>query len=150
MSPIAVGNRAPSIPGVDYSVGPTAVFLFKIDCPVARAASPKAQALAEAYPGHVVGAGQDSEENLRAFAAGYGWTFPWVADPNPFRLSDAFQMEVAPTLYLVGTSGEVVDSVVSWDREGYNRISRRLSELTRLPYQAVSEPGDGLPVFRPG
>jgi hypothetical protein len=44
----------------------------------------------------------------------------------------------------------VEDVVESWDRDGYNRMSLRLSELTERPYAEVSTPADGLPPFRPG
>jgi len=40
--------------------------------------------------------------------------------------------------------------VESWDRDGYNRIAKRLAQATGSPAGAVSDPGDGLPSFRPG
>ena len=55
-----------------------------------------------------------------------------------------------PTLFLVDADGVVDDVVQSWDRDGYNRVSERLAELTGSPYPEISDEDDGFPSFRPG
>jgi len=50
----------------------------------------------------------------------------------------------------VGSDGVVLEAVASWDRDGYNAVSEHLAKLVGADPVAISEPGDGLPSFRPG
>jgi hypothetical protein len=50
----------------------------------------------------------------------------------------------------VDAAGQVAEVVESWDREGINRASATLAGLLGKDPAVVSEPGDGLPAFRPG
>jgi thiol-disulfide isomerase/thioredoxin len=137
------------IPDLDLTDGPLAVFFYKVTCPVCQMAAPKAQAFAEAYPGRILGVGQDPVEKLDAFDREYGMAFSRIPDEPPYELSNAYGIEVVPTVFLVH-EGSIVDRVESWDRDGYNRVSRRLGELTGSPYAEISSVADGLPPFRPG
>jgi hypothetical protein len=147
---IAIGDEAPTIPGLGFEAGPTALVFYKVTCPVCQLAAPKVAALEDAYPGHVVGLGQDPEEDLAAFDAEHGFGAPSIADVAPYETSNAYGIEAVPTLILVGADGVVRDVVQSWDREGYNRVARELADLTGLPRVEPSHAQDGLPAFRPG
>jgi thiol-disulfide isomerase/thioredoxin len=147
---IAVGDEAPPIPGVAFEAGPTALVFYKVTCPVCQLAAPKVAALEDAYPGHVIGLGQDAEEDLVAFDTEHGFGAPSIADLPPYEASDAYGIEAVPTLILVGSEGVVHDVVQSWDREGYNRVAGELADLTGLPRVEPSDAQDGLPSFRPG
>jgi len=150
MGLIAAGSTAPPIPGVDFGTGPRVLLFYKVTCPVCQVAAPKADRLERAYPGRLVAIGQDPEEELSAFGREYGMDVPAIPDLPPYPTSDAYGIEVVPTLVLVGEEGKVLDTVVSWDRDGYNRVSGRLAELTGSQPAVISDPGDGLPPFRPG
>jgi thiol-disulfide isomerase/thioredoxin len=147
---IAIGEEAPAIPGLAFEPGPTALVFYKVTCPVCQMAAPKVAALEDAYPGHVVGLGQDPEDQLASFDAAYGFGAPSFADLAPYEVSNAYRIEAVPTLILVGRDGVVRDVVQSWDREGYNRVARELAEGTGLPLAEPSDSEDGLPAFRPG
>jgi thiol-disulfide isomerase/thioredoxin len=149
VQPLTSGATAPPVPGIDLSDGPGLLFFYKVTCPVCQMAAPKAQAFQDAYPGRVFGVGQDPEEKLVAFDAEYAMAFPRVPDLPPYEQSNAYGIEVVPTLFLVQDS-MVLDTVESWDREGYNRVSQRLAELSGSAYVEISSAGDGLPPFRPG
>jgi peroxiredoxin len=129
---------------------PTALFFYKVTCPVCRMSAPRIAGLAAAYPGTIVGVGEDPISALVAFADEHGAHFPSVSDPVPYPASDAYGIEVVPTLFVVDGSATIVETVESWDRAGYNRASRTLADLTGLPYLEASQQGDGLPPFRPG
>jgi thiol-disulfide isomerase/thioredoxin len=150
MAVIAIGDEAPAIPGVVFEAGPTALVFYKVTCPVCQMAAPKVAALEDAYPGHVLGLGQDPEDALAAFDAEHGFGAPSIADLAPYEASDAYGIEAVPTLILVGADGAVHDVVQSWDREGYNRVAGELAELTGLSRVEPSDARDGLPAFRPG
>jgi thiol-disulfide isomerase/thioredoxin len=146
--PIAPGDAAPPIEGVDGHGGHALVF-YKVTCPVCQMAAPKVQALADAFPDRVTPVGQDPPERLSAFAAEYGLNVPPVVDLPPYDASEAYGVRTVPTVFLVN-DGTVVDTVEGWDRAGINRVAERLAGLTGTEYRPVSEAGDGLPPFRPG
>ena len=149
MAVIEPGSEAPPVHGLDMYAGPRALWFHKVTCPVCQLAAPVAQRMAAAHPELAVGVGQDPEDRLAAFRSAYGITFPVVSDPPPYRASDGYGLTVVPTLVLV-QDGTVTDVVESWDRDGYNRVSARLAELTGNEPVAISSEGDGLPPFRPG
>jgi peroxiredoxin len=150
MAPLRPGAAAPRIAGVDLSSRPAALFFYKVTCPVCRMSAPKATALERAYPGSMTGIGQDPVAGLEAFSREHGLGFGSIADAPPYPVSDAYGIEVVPTLFVIDDSGMVADAVESWDRAGYERASRALAGLTGAPYVEVSNANDGLPPFRPG
>ncbi len=123
---------------------------YKVTCPVCQMAAPKVDAMARAYPGRVVGVGQDPPDALERFGREFGMDVPAVPDLPPYEASNAYGIEAVPTLFVIDGTGTVADAVVSWDRDGYNRASARLAELLGVETVTVSEPSDGLPSFRPG
>jgi peroxiredoxin len=126
------------------------LFFYKVTCPTCQMAGPPMGSFARAHPGRVVGIGQDPPERLEEFSARYGVSFPSVPDLPPYELSAAFGVRTVPTTFLVGEDGVVLDVVEAWDRDGLNRLARRLSELTGSDYRPVSDHSDGLPAYRPG
>ncbi|MEX2459054.1 MAG: redoxin domain-containing protein [Actinomycetota bacterium] len=148
MPAIEPGTRAPEIPGVAFD-RPTAVYVYKVTCPVCQISAPVTQTFEAAYPGHVVGVGQDPPEKLERFSSEFGVTFPSVEDAPPYDVSNAYGIRTVPTLFLI-EDGTVTDTVESWDREGFNRVSRRLAAALGAEYAEISHPSDGLPAFRPG
>jgi peroxiredoxin len=149
--PIAPGTPAPSVDGVDFAAGPTVLWFYKVTCPVCQMAAPKANTLASAYPAvPLYAVGQDPPERLRDFGSAFGLEPEGLPDHPPYEVSDAYGIRVVPTLFVIEPGGQVSDVVESWDREGYNRVSRGLAERLGVPYVPISEAGDGLPPFRPG
>ena len=146
---IAVGTQAPQVEGVQLD-GPRALVFFKVTCDVTQLVTPALEALARAYPGRVIGVGQDPPPELDAFARTYGVTFPLVPDLDPYPASDGYGIASAPTAVAVDAGGRVADVVESWDRDGWNRLSATLARSLDVDAVAVSEAGDGLPDFKPG
>jgi thiol-disulfide isomerase/thioredoxin len=148
---IGVGEQAPPVDGVELGGRPRLLWFYKVTCSVSQMAAPKAQALAEAYPEAVVGVGEDPPQALVAFSEQFGMPrLRSVPDQQPFPASNAYDIESVPTMFLVDHEGKIDDVVQSWDREGYNRVSARLAELTGSEYVEISNEGDGLPAFKPG
>jgi peroxiredoxin len=146
---LQTGARAPGIPGADLSSGPKTLFFYKVTCPTCQIAAPAAERLFGTFPDRFVAVVQDPPERVEGFAEEYGTTFQSVTDAPPYELSDAYGIEVVPTLFLV-EDGSVTDVVESWDRDGWNRVASRLAGAVGQSIGPVSEEGDGLPVFRPG
>jgi peroxiredoxin len=150
---LAVGDRAPALELPDavtgesvadpWRDGPVVLAFFKTTCPVCQMAAPKVQALAEAGV-RVVAVGEDPPPEIRSYADRYGQKVATLSEPAPYPASDAFGIDTVPTLFLVDEDGTVRDSVVSWDRDEWNRFAVAAGGT------AVSEEGDGLSPFRPG
>jgi hypothetical protein len=130
--------------------GPHALVFYKVTCGVTKMATPAIERLAQAHPGLVVGVGQDPPADLTAFATEFGLSFPQVADLEPYRASDAYGIQSAPTAVAVDADGRVAAVAESWDRPAWNRLSAVLADLAGVPAVEVSEPADGLPDFKPG
>jgi thiol-disulfide isomerase/thioredoxin len=150
MAALSPGSTAPPIAGVAAGDGVRALFFYKVTCPVCQLAAPVTERFEQGYPGRIDGVGQDPPDRLAEFSREYGVSFPSVSDLPPYEASDAYGIRVVPTLFLVDEGGTILDTVESWDGEGFNRVSRRLAALTGREYVPISEPGDGLPAFRPG
>jgi hypothetical protein len=147
---IAVGTPAPEVNGDPVADGPKALIFFKVTCGTTQLATPAMERLARAYPGRVVGVGQDPPAELDDFARTFGLTLPLVPDLDPYPASDGYGIVSAPTAVLVDADDRIADVAESWDRAAWNRVSAALGELLGVEAAAVSEPGDGLPEFKPG
>jgi hypothetical protein len=147
---IEVGQAAPPVPRVAFGDGALAVVFYKVTCPVCQMAAPKVDVMGQAYPGRVVGVGQDPPGELERFGRDFGMGVRAIPDHPPYDVSTAYGIESVPTLFVIDAAGTVADVVVSWDRAGYNRASARLAELLGVEPVTVSESSDGLPPFRPG
>lgn len=147
---IAIGTPAPEVAGDPVPQGPKALVFFKVTCGTTKLATPAMERLARAYPGRVVGVGQDPPGELDGFGRTFELTLPLVPDLEPYPASDAYGIVSAPTAVLVDGEGRVADVAESWDRSAWNRLSAALAGLLEVEPAAVSEPGDGLPDFKPG
>jgi hypothetical protein len=150
VSPLQVGDVAPEVPGIEFGDGPRGLFFYKVTCPTCQLAAPTMREFDRAFPGRVVGVGQDPLPKLARFSQEFDMAIASIEDPPPYALSDAYLLESVPTLYLVGSDGRVVESVGAWDRVGFNRVAATLAELTGTEPVLVSTPDDGLPDFKPG
>jgi hypothetical protein len=147
--PIAIGAPAREVPAADVQ-GPHALVFYKVTCSVTELAAEPLRRFGEAYPGSVVGVGQDPQDQVDAFARRLGWRFPQVTDLPPYEVSDAYEVRSAPTVVVVDDDGRIADVAESWDRDAFNRASATLARLLGHEPVAVSDPGDGLPPFKPG
>ena len=148
--PLEPGTEAPPVEGIAFADEPTLLWFYKVTCPVCQMAAPKAQVLAETYPVPFHGIGQDPPPKLRAFGREFGMDAATAPDLPPYDVSNAYGIRVVPTLFVVEPGGEISDVVESWDRVGYNRVSRDLAARLGSSYVEISGAGDGLPSFRPG
>jgi len=147
---LQVRDVAPEIPGVEFADAPLGLFFYKVTCPTCQVAAPTMRHFERAFPGRVVGIGQDPEPELARFTQEFGMGIASVEDVPPYPVSDAYAVESVPTLYLVGPDGRLVEAVGAWERDGFNRVAMTLAELTGAEPVVVSTPDDGRPDFKPG
>jgi hypothetical protein len=149
MSPLAIGDLAPTIPGVSFADGPVALFFYKVTCPTCQLAAPAMATFERIAPGRTVGVGQDPSLELARFAETFGLGIGSVEDAPPYPVSDAYELVSVPTLYLV-EDGAIADVVGAWERDGFNRVAVGLARSVGADPLVVSTPDDGLPAFKPG
>jgi hypothetical protein len=146
---IATGAQAPTVDGATRE-GPHVLVFFKVTCGTTQLATPAIERLGRAFPGRVVGVGQDPQPALDAFSKEYGLTVPLVPDLDPYAASDAYGIESAPTAVAVADDGTVLDIAESWDRDAWNRLTAAMAGALGVPATTVSDADDGLPDFKPG
>lgn len=149
MSPLRPGDDAPPIAGVRVDDEPLGLFFYKVTCPTCQLAAPVMGAFERAFPGTVVGIGQDPEPELARFTEAFDLGIGSIADEPPYDVSDAYAIVSVPTLYLVA-DGEIADVVGAWDRSGFNRVAASLAERLGVEPVVVSTADDGRPDFKPG
>jgi hypothetical protein len=146
---IAVGMEAPRFPAIQVP-GPHALVFYKSTCSTTKLAGPPLARLGDAFPGAVLGVGQDPQETIDGFAMEHAWSFPQVPDLAPYEVSVAYGIVSAPTVVVVDGGGRVAAVVESWDRDGMNAAAGVLADLVGTDPQTLSTPDDGLPPFKPG
>jgi thiol-disulfide isomerase/thioredoxin len=149
MSPLQVGDPTPAVPTLPPGQGPRGLFFYKVTCPTCQMAAPTMARFEQAFPGRVVGIGQDPEPALARFTEEFRMGIASIEDAPPYAVSDAYAIESVPTLYLVD-GATVLDAVGAWDRDGFNRVAAALAERLGAEPVLVSTPDDGLPQFQPG
>ena len=125
------------------SSAPTVLAFFKATCPVCQLAAPLVEAIS-ASGARVVAIGEDPTPTLARFRDRWGQAVPTLSEPAPYRVSDAYGLISVPSLFLVGPQGVILDAVLGWDRDEWNRVA------VAAGGRPVSATGDGLPAFRPG
>jgi len=146
---IATGAQAPPVEGATLE-GPHVLVFFKVTCGTTQLATPAIERLARAFPGRVVGVGQDPQPALDSFASEYGLTLPLVPDLDPYEASDAYGIVSAPTAVAVADDGTVLEVAESWERDAWNRLAGEVADALGVPAATVSDSDDGLPDFKPG
>lgn len=149
MSPLGVGTSAPPVPGFELGAGPVGLFFYKVTCPTCQLAALAMATFERAFPGRVVGIGQDPPEELERFTAEYHLGIGSIPDLAPYEVSNAYEIVSVPTLFLVGPDGRILESVGAWDRQGFERVALRIAELTGAEPVEIVTP-EGVPDFKPG
>jgi len=149
VSPLQIDDVAPPDPALPAVDGPHGLFFYKVTCPTCQMAAPMMGRFEQAFPGRVVGVGQDPAPTLARFTEEFGLGIASIEDAPPYAISDAYAIESVPTLYLVD-EGRVLDAVGAWDRGGFNRVAASLADRLGAPPVLVSTADDGLPEFKPG
>lgn len=151
---LSTGDKAPSftLPSVDggdevtdpWTEGPTLLAFFKVSCPVCKMVAPMLTKLSEAGV-RVVAVGEDPPEAITRYNEAEGQRVPTLSEPAPYAESAAYDLEAVPTIFLVGTDGEIQQAIAGWNRDVWNELAASLG----VP-EPLSTPDDGLRPFRPG
>jgi peroxiredoxin len=162
MTTLAINTNAPafSLKGLDDKSHTlykdpalvTVVVFFKTTCPTCRLAWPYIEKLHQAYhtPGLAVwGISQHDAMRSAEFTLDNGSTFPVLIDDD-WRVSKQYDPDFVPTLFLIESTGKIIDRVISFDKAGLNRVSQTIAARLDVAVETIAPENDGAPPFRPG
>ncbi len=162
MTTLAINANAPafSLKGLDDKIhtlykdpaSVTAIVFFKTTCPTCRLAWKYIERLHQSYrkAGLAVwGVSQHDAKRSTEFASDNGSTFPILIDDD-WRVSKQYDPDFVPTLFLIESTGKIIDRVISFDKVGLNRVAQAIATRLNVAAETIAPDNDGAPPFRPG
>lgn len=156
---LAAGDQAPkldlkSVDGERFTLGDRLTFavFFKTTCPTCQYAWPFYERLYEAYKDvglDVWGISQHDRDKTRQFAKTYEADFPHLIDEG-FQASLRYNPEFVPTGFLISKEGEIIKTVVSWNREELDQLSSEIASRLKTKPKVLIEAGEKVVPFKPG
>ncbi|MEY2412018.1 MAG: hypothetical protein QOD84_624 [Acidobacteriaceae bacterium] len=124
--------------------GPVVLAFFKVSCPTCQYAFPYLERIYQAYRGSnltLVGISQNDKKDTADFLKKFGITFPVLLDDTrSYPVSNSYGLTNVPTIYWVGSAGEIEVSSVGWARQDIEQIIANADSLGT----------ESIPVFRIG
>jgi peroxiredoxin len=138
---IEQGQIAPA--GLEREPGKRALLVFfETDCPTCQLALPYLNPLAKA-PIQFIGISQDDEASTREFVRQLHIEFPVQVD-DQLKLSRTYDPQSVPTIFLLDEAGQVLRTLVGFDKAGLNELAADLGQ------PAIAPEHDGAPSWKPG
>src|SRR5688572_26750467 len=100
--------------------GPVVLAFFKITCLTCQYAFPFFDRVYRAYAGKVAwfGISQDEARYARGFMREFGVSFPVLLDDTDhYPVSNIFELDNVPTVFVVGPDRKVQYTSVGWDKK---------------------------------
>ncbi len=134
--------------------GPVVLAFFKVSCPVCQLTLPYLERLHRSLEGNrasIVGVSQNGKEDSALFVREFGISFPIVLDnPQTYPASNAYGLTNVPTIFYVGSDGEIEVSSVGWSRKDLDAIAHKLAEEAGGQQLNVFHAGEQVPDFKAG
>jgi len=93
----------------------------------------------------IIGLSLDDQRDTLEFAVDYAFTFPIVVEAPDRASFAAYRVGEVPTLYLLGPDLTVLESLVGWSKEGFERIAQAYLDRSGAVKTNVWEPNDAPP-----
>lgn len=129
------------------------VILLKTSCKSCKIGLPFASVLQQKLgdaPLTIVAVSQDSPNVTRSFQRRSEVDLPFVLDPDPFPMSQSFEIEATPSWFLIGTDGEIKQTALGVFHQPLNDLLGAIADLVpgapRLLYGDIDPE---LPAFVP-
>ena len=130
-----------SLPG--YRPGKKALLVFfETDCPTCQLALPYLNALGNDAV-QVIGLSQDDEARTQQFVKDMGISYR-VAVDSGWKFTRAFDPQSVPAMYLLDERGNVLQTLVGFDKAGLNALAKAVNR------PAIAPENDGAPAWKPG
>ena len=161
---VSVGAEAPdfilpALDGLEYGLheargkGPVLLMFWHADCRAAREIVPYVNRLYDGYEN--IGwsfwtIAQDGASEAGAFAREHGLRPTVLVDGPALRVSDLYDPEAVPALYLIEPGDGVTLDSYGVVKDDLNQISRRIAGFAGAAYVEVAPGDDGRPSYMPG
>ena len=89
-------------------------------------------------------------QRINAASRQHGLTFPILIEGEGWPVSQQYDPDATPTLYLIEPDGVISMTSVGFHKQELNEISRRIAERLGEPPQVIAEEDDGNQPFKPG
>ena len=134
--------------------GPVVLVFLKVSCPTCQYALPFYERLFKAYKNQqvtLVAVSQNDVNDTAAFAREFGVTFPVLVDEmRSYPVSNAYGLTNVPTIFWIGTDGEIELSSVGWTKADFEQINRKMAEAAQIAAASMFQPSEAVPDFRAG
>jgi peroxiredoxin len=164
MTNVAAGTKAPGfklkgLDGKEYSLdallqkGPVVAAFFKISCPVCQFTLPFLERLYKTYGSDgvtLLGVSQDDAKATKNFAREFGVTFPVALDEKGYPASNAYDLTMVPTVFLIDTDGTAKISSMGFDKKDLETIAADLANGRKMAPAALFRADETVPAHKPG
>lgn len=133
--------------------GPVIAAFFKVTCRTSQFTFPYLERIFESYGGGSVtfwGISQNDAEDTREFLHKCGVKFPALLDQKGYPVSNQYGLTSVPTIFAIGTDGNIEVSSVGFSRSDLEKINTLAARATGKPEKNVFAPGENVPEHRPG
>jgi len=133
--------------------GPVILAFFKADCATCQITFPYLERLSQSYRGdrwQIWGICQHPPRAADWFAKTNGITFPFLIDAPGLVVSQLYDPEATPTIFLIDSQGVIRDGFYGFAKNRLNTLAQELADLLGHEEVVIAPPDDGKPSFRPG
>ncbi len=138
---------------LDPPADETLYAVFKTTCPVCEFTWPFLERIRQRTEGEglrILAVSQDDPGQTAAFHERLGVHLATAFDREPWSASDALGVTTVPTLFRVGPTGTVEETIVGFDRAGMEGLSRRAAALSGRPATPLFRADEHVPAIKPG
>jgi peroxiredoxin len=138
---------------LDLPAGETLYAVFKTTCPTCEFTWPFLERIRQRAEGEglrILAVSQDDPGKTAAFHKSLGVNLATAFDPEPWTASDALGVTTVPTLFRVGPTGTVEETIVGFDRARMEGLSRRAAALSGQPATPLFGADEHVPAIKPG
>lgn len=137
---------------LDPAGGETLYAVFKTTCPTCELTWPFLDRIRKASPSglRILAVSQDDPGKTAAFHERLGVDLETAFDLDPWPASDELGVTNVPTLFRVGATGVVEETIVGFDRERMEGLSKRAAALAGQPAAPLFRADEHVPAIKPG
>jgi peroxiredoxin len=138
---------------LDRPAGEILYAIFKTTCPVCELTWPFLERIRQRAEGkglQILAVSQDDPGKTAAFHKRLGVHLTTAFDPEPWAASDALGVTTVPTLFRVGPTGMIEETIVGFDRALMEGLSRSAAALSGRPATPLFRAEEHVPAIKPG
>jgi thiol-disulfide isomerase/thioredoxin len=134
--------------------GPALLVFVKKGCPTCQYTLPFLERMYQSYPQSRVSLAviaQEEAEVASTMVHNFGIpTMPLLLDPEPFTVSEQYELTYVPTFFYVGQDGKIERVFESFDREELRSLNKAVARANEQAPRPLFSKEEGVPPFRPG